>query len=344
MPLQYYELVASKSPGSAGFALDQGKGTAMYDVTDPLYVSNAVVDLLGATDTAVSTTGKLKRQLPKAHPFFPWLYAERVSNIQGVGRPVTFDLSATYEVPLVVPRIALYPRYRLTVEFVQRPYAIVSDDNIPVVTANWDNVAGVSTAYKSTKEYVRFTDYDIEPDVDVVTAQHGKLIFRSSDSTNGKSFTGMPRISIAKAVIKFRWFGIPFRYLESANSYLVGYINYINQDPFWQWEEGSLLYRGLRVLRRYTPAVPDTNLVFGTTAYTPDKLCDVELLWEWTDRALTSFPGGLANTNCIAAGHNLMPHYLGGFYYVTDANASTAAQKPLFRSVPFDLLFTDPDT
>src|SRR2546421_577504 len=101
LPIVYLEKVASLSPGQAGFALDQGRGTLLYDVTNPLQVEDALTDILGTTDYDGPGDGRLSRKLPKAHPFYPWLYAERLSNIQGVGKPVTFDITQSYEVPLI---------------------------------------------------------------------------------------------------------------------------------------------------------------------------------------------------------------------------------------------------
>lgn len=336
--MDFLEQVASRSPGSAGFALDGARATWPYFVNS-FEVEAALTEILGGTETAKSD-GRLKRKLPKAHPHYPWLYAERISNIQGIGKPALFTDTRTYEVPLITPRLALYKTYLFQVEFVQRPYYVVGDDNIPVAEEVWTDETGTPQTYLHTKEYVRFTDYDVLPDADVVTAQHGQMIFRGG-TANGKAFTGMPRVTIAKAVIKFRWFGIPFRYVESANSNLVYYLNRVNQFDFWDWERGSLLYRGFTVLRRYTPVVPESNPVFGTEAFTPDKLCDVELLWEYTDRPIAAEPPAPANDNWIPRGHNLMPNYKDrGFYYVTQA---TGDQIPLFLSVPFQLLFTDPD-
>jgi hypothetical protein len=342
MVINYVEQVRSQSPGTAGFALDGARASWQYDV-GPFDVADALVDVLGTTDTAVSADGRMTRKLPKAHPQFPWMYAERVANLQGVGKPTTFNITDSFECPLLVQQIALYQRYRLTIDFLPRPYYVVADANIPVATESWVDEDGLAQVYQHTREYVRFTDYDVLPDVDVVTAQHGMMRFRGT--TPEKAFTGMPRVTVAKAVVKFRWFAIPFRYVESSNSYLANYANRVNQFDFWQWPAGSLLYRSFSILRKWTPIVPDTNPVFGTTAFTPDKLCDVELLWEFTSRKLAAPPPAPANGNWVQAGHNLMPNYADrGFYYVSTDNPNPALQVPLFLSVPFQLLFTDPDS
>jgi hypothetical protein len=349
VPVVYLEAVGSRSPGSAGFALDQGRASLSYYV-NPLQapLSDVLTDILGGTEYDKSD-GRLKRKLPRAHPLHAWLYAERVSNMQGVGRPITFAVTESYEAPVLVPKIALYRKYLLTVEFVARPYTLVSDDNIPVYAQVWIDETGASVNATLTREYVRFTDYDVLPDTDLITAQHGQMVFRTGvGGPDGKTMQGLPRVTIPKALIKFRWFGIPFRYVESPDSYLTRYLNYINQLDFWNWPAGSLLYRGFQVMRRYPAVVPDTNPVFGTTAYTPDKFCDVELYWEYTRRECASPPAPPSNGNWLPLGHNLMPHYIDRkFYYVTTKEAGVTVdpdqQVPTYLSFPLQLLFTDPD-
>lgn len=343
LPVTYKESVASRSPGSAGFALDAGRCSWPYYV-DGLSIYDALVDIMGVTDQDVGD-GRLKRKLPRAHPWFPWCYAERVSNIQGVGKPITFVLSESYECPLLVGKIALYRTYLLSIEFLTRPYQLFSDEHVTRQTVTWTNDLGLEEASIITGEYGRFVDYDVEADTDIVTAQHGTTVFRSTSDVNGKSFTGMPRVYVPKQTIKLRWFGIPFRYVESSNSYLARYQNYINQGAFFGYPEGSLLYKGFRTLRRYPPPVPDEVPIAGSTAFSTAKLCDVEIVLEYTGRTLGAPPPAPpANANWLVAGHNLFPHFLDRkFYYVTANNDDPLKQYPMFPSFPMALLFTDPD-
>jgi hypothetical protein len=163
---------------------------------------------------------------------------------------------------------------------------------------------------------------------------------------DGKAFTGMPRVTIPKAVIKLRWFGVPLRYVTSDNAFLWRYQNYINQIDFWAWKAAELLYKGFRILRQYTPVVPDTIPNFGLPVFGTEKLCDLEIVMEWTRRELASTPAvAPANGNWLVAGHNLVPNYADRrFYYVSADNPVAAKQAPLFLSAPVpQILFTDPD-
>jgi hypothetical protein len=342
----FKEKVGSISPGSAGFAVDGARATWPY-YCGYLDMPDAFIELLGTTEYDKSD-GRLKRKLPKAHPQYPWLYAERVSNVQGVGKPVTFNITETYEVPLIVQKIAVYRTYLLTVEFLPRPYAVIGDINIPAVEKVWTDPDGEAQTYLSTMEHARFVDVDEDPDSDTVTAQHGMMKFRGG-AANGRSYTGMPRMTVPKSLIRMRWFGVPLRYIRSANSHLARFRNCINQFDFWDWERGSLLYKGFKILRRYPQLVPEVNPVFGTNAFTPDKLCDIEIHLEHTTREIAAevVP---ANDNWIARGHNLMPSYVDRkFYYVTTSPLGPATPDdpaewfPLYLSFPLDILFTDPD-
>jgi hypothetical protein len=194
----------------------------------------------------------------------------------------------------------------------------------------------------------RFTDYEILPDIDIITAQHGNMVFRTSGGgPDGKSFTGMPRVYIPKAVLKVRWFQVPYSYIEHTDSIILRYLGHINQAEFQLgnrlWPKGSLMYRGVSV-KRYTPPIPNTTILAGLSVYSPEKICDLEFYFEYTRRVnahpLSPNP---SNKNRIQEGHNCMPHYGDRkFYYVTTQAALSANQYPTYPSVPFQLLWTDP--
>jgi hypothetical protein len=287
----------------------------------------------------------MRRKPPKGHPWHPWMYAERISNIQGVGRPITFNLSTVYEAPILVSMIALYATYRLTIEFTNRPYAIVSDASLPLDPKNWINDVGDTVTTKFTREYLRFCDYDFDPDAKVVQAQHGTSIFRATGGPDGKTFPGLPNMTVPQGLARYRWFGVPLRYVESPNSYLLKYQNRINQLSFLHWPVGELLYRTFKIVRRYPQPVPDENFIFGNVAFTPDKFCDLELYFEWTRRELATPPTPMpVNGNWIPAGWNLQPWYKDRKFYYTSANDTNINnQYPTHLSFPVQILFNDPD-
>jgi hypothetical protein len=342
----YDEKVESQSPSTAGFGMEGGRAQSSYYFTSWPYSEVSIY--LGKVTTMGD--GRLQRVLPAAHPVYPWLSAERISNIQGTGRQT--------KVPSVAPlftngvnniaHYSGYDAYLTTIEFVPRPYAILPDSAITATLTEWADEDGAPVENKFTNEYLRFTDYEILPDIDIITAQHGNMVFRTSGGgPDGKSFTGMPRVYIPKAVLKVRWFQVPYSYIEHTDSIILRYLGHINQAEFQLgnrlWPKGSLMYRGVSV-KRYTPPIPNTTILAGLSVYSPEKICDLEFYFEYTRRVnahpLSPNP---SNKNRIQEGHNCMPHYGDRkFYYVTTQAALSANQYPTYPSVPFQLLWTDP--
>jgi hypothetical protein len=333
---------------SAGFSIEGGRAQMTLYFTS--YPYTEVTTILGKTTTYGD--GRLQRTRPVAHPTYPWLVAERISNIQGLGAPVkTATAAALFADQVNLAYYAGYTTYAVTIEFTPRPYALLPDSSITSTLTDWKGengtTSGESFSNKFTTEYLRYTDYEVIPDLDVVTAQHGQMVFRSTASPpNGVTFTGMPRVYIPKAVVKFRWYQVPYSYIDHTDSLILRYLGYINQTSFRTgsrlWPAGSLLYRGVMV-KRYTPPIPDTAIIGGTTVYSPEKLCDLEFIWEFTKRDNASPTSPAPGAHRIMEGHNCMPWYGNRKYYYVTVNDSTAAnQYPTYPSVPFQLLFTDP--
>jgi hypothetical protein len=191
-----------------------------------------------------------------------------------------------------------------------------------------------------------------------ISAQQGQMIFRGG-SPNGIPFQDSPRMYLPDSMIKFRWYDVPFRYLTSQYSYLVRFVGYINQTAFGYinnsgtlapWQPGTLLYKGASPIgEARTPPVPSPGLLAYNTgdSFTTSKIVDLELTFHYTARtAGSSF--GVSNSNWIAAGHNLLPWLTDRkFYYATSQNpanpSDATAWYPTYSSLPFQLLFTDPD-
>jgi hypothetical protein len=336
----------SPNTSSSGFSIEGGR--AQLTVYFTSYPYTEITTILGKT--AKMGDGRLQRTRPLAHPTYPWLVAERISNIQGIGAPVKVATSAALFADVVnLAYYAGYSAYATTIEFTPRPYALLPDSAITSTLTAWYDEDGTEVENKFTTEYLRYTDYEVLPDIDVITAQHGMMVFASTATPpNGKSFTGMPRVYVPKAVVKFRWYQVPYSYIDNTDSLILRYLGYINQTDFTTgsrtWEAGSLLYRGVMV-KRYTPPVPTTAIIAGTAVYSTEKLCDIEFYWEYTRRENASpISPEPTNANRIQYGHNCMPWYGNRqYYYVTTKDdADEAGRYPTYPSVAFQLLFSDP--
>lgn len=354
-----FERVGSRSPGSFGVGMEGGRAVMPYLMPNEgsEILQAQIQAILGYVEPLPS--GRLGRGLPKAYPLCPWLYASRITNIVGIGRAVATELALPeLEVEPISASAAAYPYYELTVEFTPRMYAVFSDNWVQSETLAYYLPDGAPDQKTIYREWTRFTDYEIVPNPELITAQQGHSFFVTSTAAispysvasppHSYPFQGFPRIVSPRAAILFRWFQVPFSYVDSDNSYLDQHIGKINQRAWYGWPAGSLLYEGFKA-KRYVPPVPDLVQEEGTTEFSTEKLCDIEFTFNFVRRTQASVPDFSAiNPSWIASGHNLLPWFGDrDFYHAVyprqTAINNTALWQPTYDSVPFELLFQDPD-
>lgn len=344
----FLETIDSVSPASARFTVDTAHASLPLQLLNPTIsdMQDALTTILGGTDVDVRD-GRLARILPIAHPMFPWLTAASIDSIRGVGASVKTASASKLEVsPL--PYVALYPQYEFTVGFTQQPYALLQDASITLQNGQtWyspDGTANPNTVY--AQEWLRFTDYELMAHPENITAQFGQMLFRTQSGAapgNGVQFAGQPKIFLNSQTLRIRWFQVPWRYVESDNSWIRSQIGTINQFDFWRWKAGELLYLNYEP-KRYTPPVPQLETLDNIV--TTRKLCDITFTFLYTKRTVLDAPTTpLANPSFIPAGWNALPwlQNRSGFFYASTDNAAAASQYPTYNSFPMQLLFTDPD-
>lgn len=346
---EFNERVESLSPSTAGFSADGGgRGVMIQDVT---YndLKKKIREILGYTTT---DGAGLKRFLPKAHPLFPWLFASRISQVQGFGSPTleSSDVLETLEVA-AFDEYARYPKYRLTIEFEPRPYVLCNDDLIEnTLTKSWTDADGTVIGPKIyAEEWKRFVDIDFQGASQYLTAKRGQFKFRvgGGNELNGKEAgEGQVRMAYPKSTVIYRWFQVPYEHVIHARSYIVAGLGRVNQFEWDGWPAGTLSYKDFKT-RKYTPAAPEVSAAAETAIYTANKLCDIDFIFEYLEPPLTAAPTSTANANAIAYGHNLLPYSnTGSWYYAsTDIAPLVAAvnnDKPVYPSYMFELLFTTP--
>lgn len=346
--LSFLESIDSTSPSSAGFSLDTARAVTPMQLLNPTTndLQDAITTILGTTFVD-KTDGRLNRQLPLAHPTFPWLFASSIESIRGVGAPTKELASSALEAP-PFPFYALYPQYEFMVTFTPRNYAVLKDASITLQNGQkWYSFDGTENANAFyAQEWNRFCWYDLSPHPENITAQFGQMLFRTQSGSapgNGVQFVGQPRIFINTQSVKIYWKQVPFRYIDSSNSWIRKYIGTINQYDFWKWQAGELLYINYDY-RMYTPPVPELETL--NNVVTTQKLCDITFNFLQTTRTAKDTPTTpLANKNFVPGGHNLVPWLQDrtGFFYASTDNATAASQYPTYMSFPHQLLFTDPD-
>jgi hypothetical protein len=365
MPLGLEEMVASRSPANAGFGLEGGRAQVPY-LCEPGQIENVIPTLLGAVSR--KGDGRLARTLPTTHPRVPRRAGERISNIQGRGKPTRLGSPFLPNGFNVFEEYAEYEKYVLSLEMAPRPYELLDDAQIGRASITWTDIDASVITSTVAYEWLRFCDFEVQPSAEVLTAKQGQCFFAVNDTDlvdtppffvktapfpHGFTFPGAPRIYYPKAVLKVRWFQVPeWPYVTHPDSYLSRFVGRVNNATWAGYKAGQLLYQGF-TSKRYAPAVPAAYRIAGGGSSAVDKLCDLELNFEVARRKpTTTVPSNTGNK--VYGGHNLQPLFAppGGFYATVFPRQAVPGNpallndpngwRPTFDSCPFELLFSDP--
>lgn len=348
------ERIAGQSLSQAGFGVDGGRAQMLLKIPHD-YLEPALKEALGYT--TVSGIG-LQRDLPLAHPQFPWLFCDRISNTQGVqfrNKQDANDNIGGVDVELEAepfPYYARYQNYELALEFLPRPYAIVKDSQLQRQTVTWydinTNPAGAGLSFEVQTEWWRYLELDVQPAGEYLTAGQGAFLFRMNSNPSGFTLkdTGIPsgqlKLYVSSKAVKLRWYQVPFSFVTSTNSYFDKYSGRVNYQDFYGFPKGTLLLNNVEVLKTYTQPFPEFVPWNGAFLPTQQKLCDLQFNCIYRNPTLAQAytPGATESKNNIVGGHNLIPcHIDNQFYYGTNENNKLA----IYPSVPFEIFFRNPD-
>lgn len=340
-----------------------------------LTVQDIITKIIGSTtaagDLATNLLYGLRRLTPFPDPCLPYRYASNILAIRGKG---TGNATRANPVQPASNKMAwglantqwnvVYDQYEIDVELTARTYPVLPDSQIPLVTTTWRNFLGQITPIKYPMEWLRYCDFELTTQNDLLQGTQGSMDLHTAFNVS-EPFPNPPWQWLPNQLLKITWYQVPYNYVISSDSYITGvnpknqFKGCINQEPWWFWPRGSLLYLGYNVTR-YTPPVNLVDLFNGytgapgqgtsniLTSSNYSKLCDVELIFQLTSRqnASPEVPAFVGNFNNVPYGHNLLPSIpKNGFYYATrrvgaGADITTA---PLWKSFPVGLLFANPD-
>jgi hypothetical protein len=347
------------SARSFGCSRDGARLTDVFTQSGPTLtqLQDTVEYILGGTSTDVFG-GKIDRRLPVASGAFPMWSANAITNAAGKGS-FEVDLSRTPLGPPVPDEVSHYEEYHWSVEFVSKPYLILDNDRISVVSSDpatgdpvvWFNEAGVSKPYFYATEWQRYTTSELLPAVNWVTATQGQMVFRtgSGAAPNAVPFPGMPKMRMPDSTYRLTFRAIPYRWVTSANSYFERFLGYLNQDRWFQFGPGALAYQSYS-FNVYCPPVQQKEDIQGVNGLI--RLCDVDMLFSVTRRKCSDPPdttAGTWNKNWIPAGFNCQPWFgpsasARRFHFATVQSADASLRAPMWPSGPLPrILFTDPD-
>lgn len=339
------ERIGARSPSTAGFSLMDGGRATMRFIIDEIILEYACNDLLGS---AVPVGNGIRRELPAAHPQYPWLFCDRISNIEGLNFVEKYSSADPFfGVALEAPALdyyARYEKYEILAEFTSRGYPVLTDSRIPQQQLAYFDDTGAVVANKGyAEEWLRFTEIVYKPSAEFLTAVNGQMIFKTNAAIVGLQNQPVPggqtRLLIKSQVLEVKWHCVPYTFIESRNSFIAYGQGRVNQRSWNGFAAGTLLYFGVNVDRIYTAPFPEFIPFQGATVPKQQKLCDITFQFLLRDQAPAQ-AYTTTNGSHIPNGHNLIFNARDGKWYYVENYLSGL---PLYPSYPFELLFSNPD-
>ena len=205
------ERIASRNPSVAGFSLMEGGRATMKFIIDEPRMEEACKEILGYAESGLE---RIVRTLPVAHPQFPWLYAERISSIEGLEFFAKYDsnenLGDTFVQVPMLENYARYNKYELTIEFTPRPYALQLDITLGRNKIDWRDENNVAQSNFYYPEWARFFEVLYKPSAEYLTAVGGQLIWKMNannalDMQNKTVAGGQIRSLIQSTALEMKW-------------------------------------------------------------------------------------------------------------------------------------------
>jgi hypothetical protein len=363
---------AGKSDFVAGFSDDDCRSTRSYRVkgAEAGELSDIIIDIVGATDLQDhpgNLHGAIFRTVPKNGPSsLEYSYfARRILNIRGHGKKIDTN-TPVFSWARQFGTFLHYPEYSIEVEFEKVLMSILPDDKIGIFNSAVPHFPADGSAgfnYRFAEEWLRYTWWTETPSNNFVSATVGGSRFRTTDPAkpapqlNGTLFQDTPKLYLPDSIVQCKWYNVPYRYLTDQNSYLKRFIGRINEHDFMNYPPGSLLYLGPNPEVKMPMIQTVLDLISDEDGLDQTRMMDVTLNFLYTQRVCSDPPGAAevmftSNKNRLPFGHNLFPNFLTRkFHYVTafdGENTVTAADQtkwePFIKAIPFQMLFTDPQT
>lgn len=359
MPFQYRKLTYSElqellppigatSKDSISISNIDTKGTLTFHCSAnvlPSLLYTLIGDTLGGYDQGTPSYGKVKRNLPLAHPYFPWLYCTDVSEINGQAYVKSVPWEGSNETLANVRARELrqstsplwneYREYIVKANFSQRPYAIYMDEEvIPETVLGIDYYSARNTTdipdfpgVNVWDEWNRFCMVELDIEGQFLSAQQGqfKMLSTVPEVTSQQAaIPGNIRQFRPGSSIKYKWFSIPYEWVTGINvnsergfSVLDYAQGTINQHDFDGWPAGTLLYTGVKVANIYNRPFPQ---ITKYNTISPKRLCDVELQFTYRDprrRFEDENPvnGLKQHGSYVPRGNNTVPNARDGYNY-----------------------------
>jgi len=379
----WYEIIDSESPTTATFGLQSSSSVATFLIPNSDIIK-FVEDVLGSA--TLKNNSYISRITPASSPLFYWQYASKIVSIKGYspdGKSVSENVKqdTTYKniQTNIPPYVGNYKFYKITVQFESRPYNIVTDDQLfkykqdkkyflprfsPFAREGFEDEP---FDYTDRKEYLRFTNFELEPYFDNLTWGNGNFQLVGGDDDDfdytalPQAVSGLNNTIIPKYKLFFKWYFVPFEF-SVLNKRWTDCYNKINQEAFTApigdvtielFEKGSILFKKSEI-KKYEPYYPFDIINIGPnssiydyfTEYYKNQYCDITfecIYWNYDSRTKPAAdPATYKPLFCKdpdSMFNRLLNPVQQNWFYAETAKEKQIAS-PIFWSIPLQLLWT----
>jgi hypothetical protein len=383
----YYEIVDGESPSR--IVMDKNTATAyMTFLIRSTDLYQFTKDVLGYS--ILKNNSYISRpSIGLSHPLYPWMYAYKIADIKGQsidGKISTTTLqnqTGWSDIKTEKPdRVGFYSYLKVTVNFISREYNLYTDEQVakfsqpnqpytvPIKNPNSGFWSERQETYTDRFEYSRFTNYKIEPIVEMLTYGGGNYYLKMGTGRPAAAPPELPIsmengganfIKLIKSKIAIKTFQVPFQYCINNSLWQYCYSK-INLNPILGFNKGVLLLQDIEV-NKYESVYPFENidLTFKSSVYDyftqfyANQYADVQfncIAVEYpTGTRPTVNPTTYFNLSCkdINSFHNrLLGPASRYWYYIESAKAlqvlagawaPDARGSPIYWSTPLELMW-----
>lgn len=378
------EQVGSTSGGSIGFSHGGANVTRSY-LMGATRLNDFIYFALGYNSRRADNKSGIFRQTPIADPQFPFLYCSSISQMQGNQYIQATDWefytlgSGHYLSARPMPTYAQYGEYVVGLNFDARQYQVYDDQTLidrelKISFIDIDN--SVYVFPNVMPEWYRYTTYSFEVRSEFLTLDTGQSVYMAKDNpliNQGvgqmppSAGTGMYKQLFKSGTFKVSWKQVPYFFVTGIDATTglnfvpanVSAQGRVNQDKFFGFKAGTLLYEGMTIDTVYNQAtllntdlLPD-GIDPNRYIFKENLLADVTFTFSYREDKVTENYSAVKpkNRNTILYGHNLFLR--GGssksiavikaeeFDIVNHAILGTDLGV-CYASFPMQLLFTDP--
>ncbi len=330
LPFPWAEFIGKNEGYSQGyrFQTDQTQATMKIMVYWEDFVNidgifGAVPAILGYAQRA--GIGRITRVPPMKHPYFPWLYASAITDVQGIKPNGTIEVTTNVMEPNYTAAISKYKFAVLTVAFSSLPYAVMSNQQLAQPPFNGSEI------YRNVAKYT-----DTNANYISVNAGTFKFVSGPQGAPQGTVFPlGTGKIQV-KVDLRWIWHDVPEQSLfgPPPNNFIptniYACLGTVNAAPIW----GFSTYELLMLPPKITPVIQPISpaLMLFTDGVSPPRSYNVELLFQFFRPTL--------GPNTTDGGHQAAFYVRDGLYYLIRSTLNSGTTGGfLFQSTDFNQVF-----